>query len=150
MAGSTEMEEKGIVRGSLERIVAMCMWQLTKNHAIDYLMTFDVTPGPQHGNEIMIRVPKWEGTRPIPEAERNERIADVMKFLQESCYPGKLFTGGGGDAAKVGDGIDEKGPYIKVTSIGKGNRGTDMLRLVMARQFRDEAQRKSLDNLYHR
>jgi hypothetical protein len=76
-------------RGGVERVIAMTKWLLMKNHMIDYLMTFEVLPV-QGSQDIMVKVPKWENSRAIPEAERRERLAEVEGFLIACCHPGRL------------------------------------------------------------
>lgn len=77
------------IRGNTERIIAMTKWLLLKNHAIDYLMGFEVTRIPGT-HEYKVKVPKWDGSRPIPEAERLERLSEVESFLIACCHPGRL------------------------------------------------------------
>ncbi len=76
-------------RGNTERIIAMTKWLLLKNHAIDYLMTFEVTRLP-NSTDFKVKVPKWDGSRAIPEAERRERLSEVEGFLIACCHPGRL------------------------------------------------------------
>jgi hypothetical protein len=82
-------ENSGVVQGSVERVIAMVKWLLLKNHAIDYLMGFEVSRIP-NSNDFMVKVPKWDGSRPIPEAERRERLSEVEGFLIACCQPGRL------------------------------------------------------------
>jgi hypothetical protein len=77
------------VEGSVERVIAMVKWLLLKNHAIDYLMTFEVLRIP-NSNDFMVKIPKWEGSRAIPEVERRERLSEAEGFLIACCHPGRL------------------------------------------------------------
>jgi hypothetical protein len=76
-------------RKSGERIIAMTKWLLMKNHAIDYLMTFEVTRVAGSG-DFIVRPPKWDGTRPISENERKTLLAEMEGFLIACCHPGRL------------------------------------------------------------
>jgi hypothetical protein len=76
-------------RKSGERIIAMTKWLLMKNHAIDYLMTFEVSRVPGSG-DFLVKAPKWDGAKPIPEAERREMLSEMEGFLMACCHPGRL------------------------------------------------------------
>lgn len=82
-------DKSGTLQESVERIVAMTKWLLLKNHAIEYLMTFEVTRI-SNSNDFKVKVPKWDGSRAIPEAERRERLSEVEGFLIACCQPGRL------------------------------------------------------------
>jgi hypothetical protein len=77
------------VRGGAERVIAMSKWLLMKNHAVDYLISFDVMRV-ANSHDFIVKVPKWQGSRAIPELERKERLSEVESFLIACCHPGRL------------------------------------------------------------
>ena len=67
------------IHGSVERVIAMVKWLLLKNHAIDYLMTFEIRKAPESENFI-VRVPKWDGSRAIPKSNARKGLPKLKDF----------------------------------------------------------------------